>query len=192
MRDRPGPAAADDCGASWSLTWGTTPAERRLAFPCDPLLTDAEAAYFRGVTIEASAPVVFRWLCQLRVAPYSYDRIDNGGRRSPRQLTPGLDQLQVGQDVMSIFELVDFDRDRHITIRIKRGRGAFRVFGDIAGSYVIVATGARACRLLVKLLVRYPRGVRGWAMRTFLPWGDLVMMRRQLLTLKSLAEQAGA
>jgi hypothetical protein len=133
--------------------------------------------------------VIFRWLCQLRVAPYSYDWIDNRCRRSPRQLIADLDQLQLGQDVMTIFELVDFARDRHITIRMKRGGSAWRLFGNIAGSYCIIAHGPRTCRVLVKLLVRYPPGLHGWVMRTFLPWGDLVMMRRQLLTLKSLAER---
>jgi hypothetical protein len=177
---------------SLSQTWGTTPAERRLAFPCDHLIADADAAYFRGVTIDASAPVVFRWLCQLRVAPYSYDWIDNRGRQSPRQLTPGLDQLEVGQDLMTIFDLVSFDRDRHLTMRIKHHGSAVRTFGDIAGSYVVVPNDSGSCRLLVKLLVRYPRGVRGWLIRTLLPWGDLIMMRRQLLTLKALAERVAA
>jgi len=41
-----------------------------------------EAVYFRGVTIRTGAPAIFRWLCQVRVAPYPYDWIDNGGRRS--------------------------------------------------------------------------------------------------------------
>ena len=170
-------------------TWGTEPAERTLSFPCDELMSDADAVYFRGVTIHAVPSVVFRWLCQLRIAPYSYDWIDNGGRQSPRRLTPGADVLEVGQDVMSIFDLASFDRDRHLTIRIKRRSSAERTFGDIVGSYVVVPKSPGRCRLLVKLLVRYPRGVRGWLMRTLLPWGDLVMMRRQLLTLKALAEQ---
>jgi hypothetical protein len=42
--------------------------------------------------------------------------------------------------------------------------------------------------LLVKLLVKHPRGLYGTLMRIVLPWGDLVMMRRQLLNLKRLAE----
>jgi hypothetical protein len=42
--------------------------------------------------------------------------------------------------------------------------------------------------LLAKLRVGYPRGLAGWLMRIVLPPGDLVMMRRQLLTLKRLAE----
>ena len=178
--------------ASWSRTWGTTPAERQLAFPCDHLIEPPDAAYCRGVTIHANPQTVFRWLCQLRVAPYSYDWIDNRGRQSPQRWTPGLDQLEIGQDVMTIFQLVAFDRDRHLTIRIKRHTSALGVFGDVAGSYVIIPTDARRCRLLVKLVVGYPPGLCGWLTRRLLPWGDLVMMRRQLLNLKALAEETMA
>jgi hypothetical protein len=166
--------------------WGATAQERELAFPCDPLLPDAESRYHRAVTVEAPAPVVFRWLCQLRAAPYSYDWIDNLGRRSPRKLTPGLEQLEVGQRVMTIFHLADFEPDRHITIVLDRGH---RLFGRIAGTYLVVPDGERSCRLVVRLAVVHPRRPVGALIRRLLPAGDLVMMRKQLLTLKKLAER---
>lgn len=173
---------------SAAFTWGTEEAERRLPFPCDRLVERPDAVYFRGVTVGAPPAALFRWLCQMRVAPYSYDWIDNRGRRSPRAVTPGLEQLAVGQSIMRIFTLMDFAQDRHLTLRIKHGTGAFSLFGDLAVSYLIVEASPPRCRLLVKLVVRYPRSIKGAIMRLVLPWGDLVMMRRQLLNLKALAE----
>jgi hypothetical protein len=173
---------------SISQTWGTEARERELTFPCDRFIPRHEAALYRGVTIDAAAPIVFRWLCQLRTAPYSYDLIDNGGRQSPGELTPGLENLAVGQDVMRIFTLVDFELDRQITLRLKPRSSASKTFGDIAVSYVIAPRTINSCRLLVKLIANYPPGAKGSFMRTLLPWGDLIMMRRQLLNLKQLSE----
>jgi hypothetical protein len=73
---------------SIAWTWGTKPAERALVFPCDVHLRNASAQYFRGISVRAAPAVLFRWLCQLRVAPYSYDWIDNGGRQSPERSLP--------------------------------------------------------------------------------------------------------
>jgi hypothetical protein len=170
---------------SLSETWGTTKAERQLVFPCDGLVPQADSYLYRGVTINAAPEIIFRWLCQLRVAPYSYDWIDNAGRRSPPELIPGLDRLEIGQDVMTIFTLVDFRPNEHLTIRMKPSPSSF--FGDIAVSYLIVPK-AGSCRLLVKLVCKAPRTLRGRLMRHLLPWGDLIMMRKQLLNLKQLAE----
>ncbi len=133
--------------------------------------------------------MVFRWLCQLQLAPYSYDLIDNGGRQSPQELTPGLDDLVMGQDFMTIFDLVDFEDDRQLTLRFKPRSRASSTLGDVVISYVIVPSSSTSCRLLAKLIVTYPTGPKGWFMRAFLPWGDLIMMRRQLLNLKQLAER---
>ena len=91
---------------------------------------------------------------------------------------------------MRIFSLVEFARERHLTLRIKHGSGAFSLFGDLALTYLIVPEDAGRCRLLVKLVVRYPPGLKGALMRWGLPWGDLVMMRRQLLNLRALAERS--
>jgi hypothetical protein len=60
----------------------------------------------------------------------------------------------------------------------------------IAGSYVVSPAGARGCRLVGKLLIRYPQHGAGRFMRWLLPWGDFVMMRKQFLTLKGLAEDS--
>lgn len=174
---------------SISKTWGTEPQERRRAFPCDGIIFQPDDALYRGITINAAPETIFRWLCQMRAAPYSYDFVDNGGRRSPRELTPGLEQLAPGQDVMRIFDLVAFEQDRQLTIRVKARSSASRTFGDIAGSYVIVPGPRNRCRLLVKLIAKYPRGIKGRLMRALLPWGDLIMMRRQLLNFKRLAEE---
>jgi hypothetical protein len=49
--------------------WGTPPAEHELALPGDaPEGGDTHCAW-RGVDVAAPAAHVFRWLCQLRVAP---------------------------------------------------------------------------------------------------------------------------
>ena len=169
-----------------ATVWGTSPEERALAYPCDAFVARADLACWRGVSVAADAPTVFRWLCQLRAAPYSYDWIDNLGRRSPRRLTPGLEELALGQRVMTIFELVDFEPGRHLTVRTRRFvPGLWR---SIAGSYVARPEGPRATRLLVKLVAELRPGRLGAAAGRLLAWGDLVMMRRQLLNLKALAE----
>lgn len=173
---------------SLASNWGATATERAMSFPCDRYLFPFDSAYFRAVEVQAPAPLVFRWLCQLRVAPYSYDWIDNFGRQSPRQLISGMEKLKVGQSVMTIFRLVEFEANRQVTILLATAR-ARAVYGEIAGSYVILPQKEHRCRLVVKLLVRYPK--RGfWSlMQWFLPWGDLFMMRKQLLTLKHLVER---
>lgn len=168
-------------------TWGTTAHERGLSFPCDPYLTEPDDVYYRGIDVDAPAATVFRWLCQLRVAPYSYDWIDNMGRRSPRELTPGIEELASGQRVMTIFELVEFEPDRHMTVRLHR---ASVFFGEVAVTYMVVPDGPGRSRLLAKALMRHSRRLPGWRLRqAAMPWLDLIMMRKQLLNLKQLAEK---
>jgi hypothetical protein len=165
-------------------TWGSTEAERAEAFPCDGVLAEPEQVLWRAVDVAAPADVTFRWLCQLRVAPYSYDWIDNLGRRSPRELTPGLERLEAGQRFMTMFVLAEFEPGRSLTLR-----HAGRLWGRIAVTYRVSSEGQGHSRLAVKLLVRFPgRSPLRLPFRALLPAGDLVMMRRQLLNLKALAE----
>src|SRR5215207_1955450 len=57
--------------------WNATPEEAGGTFPCDALAPSGFIALTRAIDVEASPLLVFRWLCQLRAAPYSYDWIDN-------------------------------------------------------------------------------------------------------------------
>ena len=170
--------------AIWN--WGSTAAERAEEFPCDRLLADADDVLFRAVDVAAPVPLVFRWVCQLRAAPYSCDWLDNFGRTSPRELTPGLDELTVGRPVMRIFRLAAFEANRHLTLEL-RDAASRRVFGELAVTYRVAPT-ASGSRIVVKLRIRRPRGPLR-LLAPMLPAGDLVMMRKQLLTLKALAER---
>jgi hypothetical protein len=162
--------------------WGSTPEERGAAFPCDDLVPDAAVVLFRAIDVDAPAPLTFRWLCQLRVAPYSYDRIDHGGRRSPRTLTPGLEHLEIGQRFMTIFRLAGFEPDRSITLTSDG-----TVFERVAATYRVVECPDERSRIVAKVLAKFRPGPRGWLKARLLPAGDLVMMRRQLRTLADLA-----
>jgi len=119
--------------------------------------------------------------------PYSYDWIDNGGRQSPRQLIEGLDHLEIGQRFMTIFRLVSFEIGRSITLD-----STSVLFGRVTVTYRVQPVERNQSRLVVKLVFSAPPGPRGWVMERILPAGDLVMMRKQLLTLKALAERESA
>ncbi|MUL37206.1 hypothetical protein [Gloeocapsopsis dulcis] len=182
-----------------AYNWGSTPEERLMPFPCDQYMENSDEAYFRAINVEAPIEILFRWLCQLKVGSYSYDWIDRLERRffpvqdsisnppNPNQLIPGVENLALGQRVMGVFKLVEFEQNRHLTIIMDDER-AITMFGNIAASYVVSAISENTCRLILKGHIRYPRNSVWSLMRYFLPWGDLVMMRQQFLRLKSLAE----
>jgi hypothetical protein len=162
--------------------WGVTSDELLFNYPCDGYMEIFHDTYYRGVTIHADTEIVFRWICQMKVAPYSYDWIDNLGRKSPQKLIPGVDELKIGQKVMFIFDLIDFKRNKHLTIRLNKAAAIF--FGDTVISYRIISKSHNKCRLLIKILVRYPTGFLGKLVSRILPPGYLIMMRRQLLNFK--------
>ena len=167
--------------------WGATADECARRYACDDLPFNADDEYFRAVDVASPPALVFRWLCQLRAAPYSYDLIDNFGRRSPPRLTPGLEALAPGQRMMMIFRLVAFDEPKNMTIALASRAGA-AVMGDFCGTYDVRGAG-NGSRLVAKIRVRYPRGIYGAALRRAMPSLDLVMFRKQLLTFKRYAER---
>jgi hypothetical protein len=158
--------------------WGVTDAETSLHYPCDDIVPDPAWQAWRGATVDASPERVWPWIAQIRLAPYSYDLIDNRGRRSPRQLQ-GLPDPTVGEAFSAtagrpVGTIVAVEPGVHLTARIM----------GVHMSYVLVGEGD-ATRLLLKLAAR-----NGRAFGPLFAVGDLVMARRQLLNLKGLAEGA--
>lgn len=168
-------------GLPW--TWGDTGASLP---PPAPAAYDDGQHLVRSVSVAAPPHVVFRWLTQLRVAPYSYDLLDNRGRRSPRHLVEGLD-VAVGTVMMRIFTVTALVPDRLLELTLT-DPGAIRAFGPLVCTYQTVPQVA-GTTLRCDVFLSRRRGlgrVRGY----LLAWGDLVMMRKQLLTFAALSERS--
>jgi hypothetical protein len=159
--------------------WGVTDAEVARRYPCDDLVAQPRLQLWRGVTVHTEPARLWPWVGQIRLAPYSYDLIDNFGRRSPRQLQ-GLSEPVVGENFTTALgkrlgRIMSVTPGEQLTGRL----------GEVLMSYVLVPQAA-STRLLLKIVTD---GYRVTA--PLLSVGDLVMARRQLLNLKTLAERAG-
>ncbi len=157
--------------------WGTTEAETRARFPCDAYVPHPSLVVWRSVTIEAPVPDVWPWLVQMRLAPYSYDWLDNLGRRSPQERhdlpdpRPGQHFMATGGRPVGI--VLEVDHHAHLTGRIL----------GVTMSYRLRPAGTTATRLTMKATGKLTHGLN-----TLMSLGDLLMARRQLLNIKQLAE----
>lgn len=160
--------------------WGVTDAEVARRYPCDDVVRNPVMQAWRGVTVDAPAQRVWPWVAQIRLAPYSYDWIDNLGRRSPQRLC-GLPDPVAGESFTTaatrrLGRILSVEANRQLTGRI----------AGVVMSYVLEPDGD-ATRLLLKLVA-----ANGQLVAPALCVGDLVMARRQLLNVKRLAEQPAA
>jgi hypothetical protein len=171
------------------FVWGVTDAERAQTYPCDSFLPAAQHEFFRAIDVNASPQVTYRWLQQLRVAPYSHDWADNFMLPSPSQLTPRAARIAVGQRMMHVFSIVAFEPGRTLTLG-PRSRIATALFGTLYGTYVVSPRPDGASRLFVKVNAVYPRFLYGRLLGALMPWIDYFMMRKQLERLKGYAERS--
>ena len=159
--------------------WGVTPAETRRRYPCDDVVPDPVLEAWRGVTVRAGPHALWPWVAQIRLGPYSYDWIDNLGRRSPQRLR-GLAEPVAGES----FTAALGGRPMGRIVAVVPGEHLTAVIAGAVMSYVLVPEGSDT-RLLLKLVMR-----RGRAIAPLISLGDLVMSRRQLLNFARLAERA--
>ena len=76
-----------------------TARERSLALPGDTLIPRAADTITHAITINCSTRELWPWLVQMgadRAGWYSYDALDNGGRRSAKRILPEFQHAGVG------------------------------------------------------------------------------------------------
>lgn len=71
----------------------------------------------RSVETDANTSAIFAWLKQLRIAPYSYDFIDNRGIKSPDYIIENLPPLNVNAHFLLAFHIFAFEENSFISGR---------------------------------------------------------------------------
>ncbi len=148
----------------------------------------------RAVTIAARPEDVWPWLVQWgwnRAGFYSYDLLDNLGRRSARQILPQFQGLQAGDSVPMGGKTTPYTAYR--VARLEPGKLMLWEKGSGTWLWLLEPDGAGRTRLITRLRSRY-----AWtrpaivAELILMEVGDPFMMRRCLLGIRQRAEQPTA
>lgn len=155
--------------------------------------TSQSRELLRRVEINAGAPDIFVWLNQLRLAPYSYDFIDNKRRKSPRYIIENLPPLKINTHFLLSFHILEFEDNSFIACRFCEPintplsiylRGLFL-------EYRIVKQGDRSI-LWCKIKGYYNTDLSSRGFFIFFSAINKIMMNKQLKNLKKLSELTAA
>jgi hypothetical protein len=168
----------------WQHCWGATADEVRRAMPGDHLLLDA-ATTTRAIGIRAPTEAVWPWLVQLgygRAGWYSYDWIDNDRRPSADHIIPGLQQLQVGDQILMLPDMGPRVRE----VRANR----YLVAGDQEGGTWCLALYPTpgGCRLVSRWRLDWPLTPATALWILLSDPGAFIMERKMLKGIRSRAE----
>ena len=203
----------------WWKTWGVVPDEATRPLPGDDLVPEAQASDTRGITIEASPDRVWPWLMQMgygRGGWYSIDQLDMRGGSAER-IVDAWQDLAVGDIVPTHpgggFSVKLLEPNRALvlygdpsTMQPARDAEAEVMPAGLAASgtflaqtpsvfraswaFVLEPDGRNRTRLIERM--RYWGGegtpVANAAL-SLLGFGAFVMMQRQMVGIRSRAEQ---
>jgi hypothetical protein len=171
----------------WQLTWGATPAEVARSLPSDGLVGRPTFNATRAITINAPPKDVWPWLVQVgvtRAGWYSYDLLDNLGRRSARRVIPELQNL-VENDVIPMSP----DGKQGMPVQSMDAPHSM-VWGEPGGTtwaWQLDETANGTTRLITRVRSRYKWLSPSIAFSLLLEFGDIWMMRKMLLNLRDRA-----
>lgn len=175
----------------WQLRWGATDAEVARPMPGDGIVTHPHLQATRAITIDAPPAAVWPWLVQMggytRAGWYSYDVIDNAGRRSADEILPELQHLQVG-DILPTspdgtgFTVESIDPPHNLVLAIRNPHATTCV------GILLEPRSANRSRLVFRLRL-HATTWHGRLFQVVMDVGDFVMMRRQLYGIRDRAER---
>lgn len=172
----------------WQLTWGAMPAEVARCLPGDELVTRPTFNATRAITIGAPPEEIWPWLVQVgltRAGWYSYDILDNLGRPSARNIIPELQNLAVG-------DVVPMSPDGKQGLRVHSLDPPHSMIwgtpGDTTWAWQLDTRPDGSTRLITRVRSRYRWLSPSIAFSLLLEFGDIWMMRKLLLNLRTRVE----
>lgn len=168
--------------------WGSTPDEIAGPVTGDDLCPDARVVATRSITLTSPPESVFPWLRQMgfrRAGWYSYDWLDNLGRRSATTIHPEWQDVVTGSRVPAgpmSFEAAIVEPPQAFVLRVGSGDEPSRRLGFVL-AFELRPHG-EGTRLVsrVRIRVNVPGG--RLVEKFVLGPGDGIMVRKQLLNLK--------
>ena len=187
----------------WHLRWGATDEELRMKLPGDEVKPDAEVQITHGITINAPASEIWKWLVQIgqgRGGFYSYDWLENLFDleiHNVDEIKPELQNLKVGDFVRSAhkgwlggkfdetagWNVVRFEPNHALVLRDKIEGGSW--------SFVLKPVYERRTRLLARIRADEATCLgRAIFNLSVVEPAHFIMERKMLLTLKERAEES--
>ena len=170
-------------------------AERSWRLEGDDVFPHAGAQLTHAIAIDAPPAEVWPWLVQMgcrRAGWYSWDRLDNAGKRSADRIIPELQSLAVG-DVLPWrpvgaegFKVLRIEPERALVLQ-----GGGPQF-DGTWAFVLEPLGAKSTRLVVRYRAAFRPGARVGLMKPMMAVVHGIMESKQLRTIKHHAEHAHA
>jgi hypothetical protein len=168
---------------------------KSLSAPCFfvdslPVIPDTDCReLIRSIEIHAKTSDIFVWLKQLRIAPYSYDFIDNRGRKSPDFIIENLPPLKVNTHYLLAFHIFEFEENSFITCRFCEpiNPPVNLYMKNLFFEYRIVVQGSKT-QLWCKIKGNINTDPSSKGFFFIFSVANKIMMARQLKNIKKLSE----
>jgi len=175
----------------WQLRWGATDDEIKRSMLGDDIVGKPSFNATRAVTINAPAENIYPWIVQMgvkRAGWYSYDLLDNLGRKSAESILAEHQDIQVG-------DLIPLSPDGKQGMRVKDFRKNewmlwWDKIGDCSWVWEIYSEGEAHSRLVTRVRVKYRWFSPAIAFNLLIEFFDILMMRKCMLGIKRRAEKS--